>query len=261
MQRRPYRTILFVPATRPEWLQRAVDSPADALIVDLEDAVPEAEKESARRTAGTHVRELVAAGREGFVRINPVTSEHWPADLEAVVHTGLVGVAVPKVYRPGEVLAVAEALSALEAERGTEAGATDVQPLLETRGGGRFPPSRRRSRRWRPSAAWRPARPPSGRCWRRRSGCTTPSRSLAPPSGCAPASPAPPGTATPTASWASAGAAAARRPSPCARTCCWRGAPPGSPSRSAAPGWTSSPPPASRTSPSSRRRSATRACT
>src|ERR1044072_3430640 len=132
MQRRPYRTILFVPATRPEWLQRAVDSPADALIVDLEDAVPEAEKESARRTAGTHVRELVAAGREVFVRINPVTSEHWPADLEAVVHTGLVGVAVPKVYRPGEVLAVAEALSALEAERGIEAGATDVQPLLET---------------------------------------------------------------------------------------------------------------------------------
>jgi citrate lyase subunit beta / citryl-CoA lyase len=132
MQSRPYRTTLFVPATRPRWLERAVDSPADALIVDLEDAVPEADKESARRTAATHVRELVAAGRDVYVRINPVTSEHWLADLEAVVHAGLAGVAVPKVYRPSEILTVAEALSALEAERGVEAGATDVQPLLET---------------------------------------------------------------------------------------------------------------------------------
>jgi citrate lyase subunit beta / citryl-CoA lyase len=132
MQRRPFRSVLFVPATRPRWLERAVDSPADALIVDLEDAVPEAEKESARRTAGIHVRELVAAGRDVFVRINPATGEHWLADLEAVVAPGLVGVAVPKVYRPGEVLAVADALSALEAERGIEPGTTDVQPLLET---------------------------------------------------------------------------------------------------------------------------------
>lgn len=94
--------------------------------------MPEAEKESARRTAATHVRELVAAGRDVLVRINPVTTPHWVADLEAVVHAGLVGVAVPKVYGPGEVAAVADALAALEAERGIEPGATDVQPLLET---------------------------------------------------------------------------------------------------------------------------------
>lgn len=132
MQRRPFRSTLFVPATRPQWLERAVESPADALIVDLEDAVPEAEKASARLTAATHVRGLIEAGRDVFVRINPVTTPHWLADLEAIVQAGLVGVAVPKVYRPGEVLAVAEALTALEAERGVEAGATDVQPLLET---------------------------------------------------------------------------------------------------------------------------------
>lgn len=132
MQRRPHRSTLFVPATRPQWLERAVDSPADALVVDLEDAVPEADKASARRTAETHVQALVDAGRDVYVRINPVTTGHWPADLEAVVHAGLAGVAVPKVYRPAEVLAVAEALSALEAVRGIEPGATDIQPLLET---------------------------------------------------------------------------------------------------------------------------------
>jgi len=132
MQRAPFRSTLFVPATRPQWLERAIGSPADALIVDLEDAVPEADKVSARSTAETHVAALVAAGRDVLVRINPVTSGHWLADLEAIVQPGLVGIAVPKVYRPREVSAVAEALSALEAERGIEPGATDVQPLLET---------------------------------------------------------------------------------------------------------------------------------
>ena len=54
------------------------------------------------------------------------------AAAEAVVHAGLVGVAVPKIYRAAEVAAVAEALADLEAERGIELGTTDVQPLLET---------------------------------------------------------------------------------------------------------------------------------
>jgi citrate lyase subunit beta / citryl-CoA lyase len=132
VQERPYRTTLFVPATRPQWLERAVDSPADALVVDLEDAVPEADKAASRRTAETHVRALAEAGRDVFVRINPVTSPHWLADLEAVVHSGLVAVAVPKAYRPREIFAVAEVLSALEAERGIEPGSIGIQPLLET---------------------------------------------------------------------------------------------------------------------------------
>lgn len=132
MQSRPYRSTLFVPATRPQWLERAVDSPADALIVDLEDAVPEPAKQTARRTAKAYVRMLIDAGRAVYVRINPVTTSHWLADLEAVVQPGLAGVAVPKVYRAREVFAVAEVLSALEARRGIEQGATDVQPLLET---------------------------------------------------------------------------------------------------------------------------------
>jgi len=132
VQSRPHRSTLFVPATRPQWLERAVDSPADALIVDLEDAVQEADKASARRTAESGVTALVAAGRDVFVRINPVTSPHWLADLSAVVQAGLTGIALPKIYRPREVFAVGEVLAALEAERGIEAGTIDLQPLLET---------------------------------------------------------------------------------------------------------------------------------
>lgn len=132
MQSRPYRSTLFVPATRPQWLERAACSPADALVVDLEDAVPEGEKARARAVAESHVHSLIAAGRDVFVRINPVTSSHWLEDLRAVVQPGIVGVAVPKVYRPGEVGAIAQALSALEAERGMGPGVVDIQPLLET---------------------------------------------------------------------------------------------------------------------------------
>ncbi|HEY1689115.1 MAG TPA: CoA ester lyase [Solirubrobacteraceae bacterium] len=132
MQSRPYRSTLFVPATRPQWLERAVDSPADAIIVDLEDAVPEPAKQTARRNAEAYLHTLIDAGRDVYVRINPVTTPHWLADLEAVVQPGLVGIAVPKIYRTREMFAVAEVLSALESERGIEPGATDMQPLLET---------------------------------------------------------------------------------------------------------------------------------
>jgi citrate lyase subunit beta/citryl-CoA lyase len=86
------RSWLFVPASRPDRFGKAAASGTDLVVVDLEDAVPGADKEVARRAAATWLSgEGVAA-----VRVNPVDSAHHDADVEALVGlAGLRAVLVP----------------------------------------------------------------------------------------------------------------------------------------------------------------------
>jgi citrate lyase subunit beta/citryl-CoA lyase len=135
VQRRPFRSILFVPATKPEWFRKAVESGADAVVIDLEDAVPEREKNSARRAVEPGIDEIAAAGRGVFVRINPLTSTHWLEDLRSCVRPGLTGIAVPKASSDADVMCIAHVLDALESAAAIPLQTIDVQPLLETAAG------------------------------------------------------------------------------------------------------------------------------
>ena len=105
---RNLRSLLSTPGNRPAMLEKALASEADALIVDLEDSVPAAERPQAR----VLVRELIDAhGGEAvvYVRVNPAGSAFVADDVEAIVAPGLVGVQLPKADSPEDVLAVAEA--------------------------------------------------------------------------------------------------------------------------------------------------------
>ena len=83
------RSYLYVPADQPKRLAGAAGRGADALIVDLEDAVPLAHKESARRAAAGYL-----SAERAWVRINAETPEE---DVAAIVdRPGLLGVVVPK---------------------------------------------------------------------------------------------------------------------------------------------------------------------
>jgi citrate lyase subunit beta/citryl-CoA lyase len=112
-------------------LARAAGRGADALIIDLEDAVAPAAKPAARQAAATY---LAGARRdEGpqlWVRINPGAA--GLVDLDAVVAPPLRGVCLAKAADAGQVAALADRLSRLEAERGIEPGRIAVSPLLET---------------------------------------------------------------------------------------------------------------------------------
>jgi citrate lyase subunit beta/citryl-CoA lyase len=130
VQTKAYRALLFVPASRPELVPKALATRADAIVLDLEDAVAEDAKAEARDHAGEAVGSC--DGRGVFVRINDLTTPHWEDDLAAVVRRGLTGVAVPKVETPHDVHLVAARLSRLERAAGLEPGSVDVQPLLET---------------------------------------------------------------------------------------------------------------------------------
>lgn len=132
MQSRPLRALLFVPGTRPDLFEKAARSGADAIVLDLEDAVPEGEKEAARENVAAAVSELSALVSAIFVRTNDLSTPHWRADLQAVVGVGLTGIALPKVRTPADIVNVADALSELEPAAGVEPASVDIQPLLET---------------------------------------------------------------------------------------------------------------------------------
>ena len=77
------RTALFVPATRPDRVDKALKTGADGVIMDLEDAVAHALKAEARATAQKTIAEH--AQRRLMVRVNALGSGHNRKDLEAVV--------------------------------------------------------------------------------------------------------------------------------------------------------------------------------
>jgi citrate lyase subunit beta/citryl-CoA lyase len=103
---RSYRSLLFVPAHKPHWAAKALAAGADAIVIDLEDSVPGAEKASARKQAAETVRGLrEASAKVGvFVRVNPHETGLTGADLEVTVTPGLTGVFTPKVDSDHDII-------------------------------------------------------------------------------------------------------------------------------------------------------------
>ncbi len=111
----PPLTWLFVPAHRPDRVEKAIASRAHVVIVDLEDGVPAPAKREARERLG----ELLGGGRERpvYVRVNRGDD----ADLETVAALPLTGVVVPKVERPEDVPGGFPVHAMIESARGVEA--------------------------------------------------------------------------------------------------------------------------------------------
>jgi citrate lyase subunit beta/citryl-CoA lyase len=126
----PMRSALFVPGSRPELIDKAVNTAADAIIIDLEDAVPPDKKEEAR----THAREKVEHYRQRhiIIRINGIYSDFIEADLDAVVTEDLMCMMIPKVEDPAGVQKLAALLSNQEEKKGLNQGTVKVMPLIET---------------------------------------------------------------------------------------------------------------------------------
>ena len=84
-----YRSILFVPGNRAEWIDKAPKYGPDALIIDLEDAVPIAEKAEARPIVRAGIERSHKRGMPIVVRVNGVDTGLTGEDIEAVVVPGL----------------------------------------------------------------------------------------------------------------------------------------------------------------------------
>ena len=103
---RPRRSVLYMPGSRARALEKARTLPADALILELEDATPPEEKEAAR---GLVIEEMRAGfgAREVMIRVNGLDTEWGPADVAAATAARPHAILVPKVESAAMVIAVA----------------------------------------------------------------------------------------------------------------------------------------------------------
>ena len=132
----PLRSFLFAPGNRPRMLQKVGQCGADAVILDLEDAVPISEKEATRQA----VREAIGAidTCPVYVRVNPLVATAGfsqpigEADLAAIIRPGLAGIIVPKVESPDDLRRADTLLQGLEAQHGLAPDSVDVIPIIET---------------------------------------------------------------------------------------------------------------------------------
>jgi citrate lyase subunit beta / citryl-CoA lyase len=124
------RSMLFVPADSERKLEKAQQSPADALILDLEDAVAPARKELARHAAAEYLQAQAGAlPSQLYVRINPLDSGLALDDLATVVVPGLAGVMLPKTTSAADVVRLGYYLDALEASAGLAHGSVRIVPV------------------------------------------------------------------------------------------------------------------------------------
>jgi len=113
------RSKLFVPGSRPELFAKALAGPADAISIDLEDAVEESRKAQAREATASFLaaRTPAADGKVIIIRINGLTTPHFAADLEAVVGANVDFVNLPMVEAADDVRAASAAIARLETAR------------------------------------------------------------------------------------------------------------------------------------------------
>lgn len=123
------RSLLFVPAHDARKLAKGLDCGADALILDLEDAVPEAEKARARGACAEFVG-LHRARLPLIVRVNAISTGLLLDDLAAVVRAQPWGVMLPKCAGGRDVALVDHYLAALEAREGMPVGSIRILPIV-----------------------------------------------------------------------------------------------------------------------------------
>jgi citrate lyase subunit beta / citryl-CoA lyase len=139
-----HRSYLFAPGSSERLLGKVLAAGADAVILDLEDAVAPAEKVRARDAVAAWLAALPHRGSDAaqpsvYVRVNQrVTqrdAEVDPADLAAVVTPALTGVAVPKVASAALLVTLDRSLAVLEERLGLTVGSVRILPLVESAAG------------------------------------------------------------------------------------------------------------------------------
>jgi citrate lyase beta subunit len=123
----PYRSVLYMPGSNERALEKARSLAADALILDLEDAVAPGEKPAARELVAKAVERRGYGRRKLIVRINGIETEWGMADLERAVGAGPDAILLPKVENAADIRRVA----VLFAEYGAPAGIR-IWAMMET---------------------------------------------------------------------------------------------------------------------------------
>lgn len=134
------RSWMFVPGDRQRMIDKSMGLPVDAILMDIEDGVAPAAKETARRQIADSLDQVAARKKENpalrtparYVRVNAVGHERMHADLEHVIRPALEGLAVPKTETVEEVKIVERILDDREPKVGLPAGSVRLLIALES---------------------------------------------------------------------------------------------------------------------------------
>ncbi len=126
-----WRSLLFVPVTKENFVAKAHTRGADAIILDLEDSIAPAEKDAARRALPAAVKTVAQGGADVVVRINR-PMEMATLDIAAAVLPGVSALMLPKVMGPEHVKLLSEVVAVREAASGLQTGSVRFIAIVET---------------------------------------------------------------------------------------------------------------------------------
>lgn len=126
------RTMIFLSAQKPGLIKDPLIYGADSLMLDLEDAVAENQKDAARFSLYHALKTVDYGDTEVIVRINGLDTPHWREDVRVCVAAGADGVRIAKCESAGDVIAVEKAVEAAEEEFRKGKGRTLLMAALES---------------------------------------------------------------------------------------------------------------------------------
>ena len=126
------RSMLFIPGNTPNLLMNGDVLGSDSIILDLEDAVSPAEKDAARILVKNALKHLNYKGCEIVVRINPIDTDFWKKDLDAIIPLKPDMIMPPKVGKAEDVKVISDYITEVEERHGMEKNTVKLIPLIET---------------------------------------------------------------------------------------------------------------------------------
>ncbi|MGO4888357.1 HpcH/HpaI aldolase/citrate lyase family protein [Anaerobacillus sp. MEB173] len=129
---KPFRSMLFIPGSKPKWFEKITTFGTDTVILDLEDSVPVNLKAEARNNVKNAISSLKDQNQRVYVRVNRGPYGFDIDDLEAVIMPELEGIVLPKIDGPEDVDTITSLVSEIEYKKKMDIGLTKFVATLET---------------------------------------------------------------------------------------------------------------------------------
>nr|WP_217934750.1 aldolase/citrate lyase family protein [Enterocloster clostridioformis] len=131
-KKRLRRTMMFLNAQKPGLIKDPYIYRPDSIMLDLEDAVAENQKDAARFSLYHALKTIDYRGCERVVRINGLDTPYWKEDIRCAVAGGCDAIRIPKTERPEDVRTVEDHIEAAEKEFGIPEGRTLIMAAIES---------------------------------------------------------------------------------------------------------------------------------
>ena len=129
---RASRSMLYIPGDSPKMIQNSPYFGADSILLDLEDAIAMAEKDSARRVVSTFLRNFDFGDLTVIVRINGADTEFFEDDIKEIIPCRPYAVRIPKCSSPDDVLLADRKIAECEEKNGIPVGTVKIHAMIET---------------------------------------------------------------------------------------------------------------------------------